>query len=51
MSSMHRIGLLVPSSNTTMETEVPAAPDAPASAHGRRTTFSFQQRTPADGKT
>jgi maleate isomerase len=24
MSSMHRIGLLVPSSNTTMETEVPA---------------------------
>jgi maleate isomerase len=24
MSAMHRIGMLVPSSNTTMETEVPA---------------------------
>jgi maleate isomerase len=40
MSSMHRIGLLVPSSNTTMETEVPALLRARERARSED-TFSF----------
>ena len=40
MSSMHRIGLLVPSSNTTMETEVPALLRARERARPED-TFSF----------
>jgi maleate isomerase len=40
MSSMHRIGLLVPSSNTTMETEVPALLRARDRARPED-TFSF----------
>ena len=40
MSAMHRIGLLVPSSNTTMETEVPALLHARERARPED-TFSF----------
>ena len=35
----HRIGQIVPSSNTTMETEIPAMLNAHAQAHGTRFTF------------
>ncbi|MGQ9369577.1 maleate cis-trans isomerase family protein [Azospirillum sp. ST 5-10] len=35
----YRIGQIVPSSNTTMETEIPAMLDAHARAHGTRFTF------------
>ncbi len=35
----HRIGQIVPSSNTTMETEIPAMLTAHALAHGTRFTF------------
>lgn len=36
---VYRIGQIVPSSNTTMETEVPAMLEAHARAHGTRFTF------------
>src|SRR3546814_11688103 len=35
----YRIGQIVPSSNTTMETEIPAMLGAHATAHGTRFTF------------
>jgi maleate cis-trans isomerase len=36
---LHRISQMVPSSNTTMETEIPAMLNAHALAHGTRFTF------------
>src|SRR5215831_8849975 len=36
---IYRIGQIVPSSNTTMETEIPAMLNAHALAHGTRFTF------------
>lgn len=36
---MHRIGLIVPSSNTTMETEIPAMLARHSALHGSRFTF------------
>jgi maleate cis-trans isomerase len=38
-SKTYRIGQIVPSSNTTMETEIPAMLNAHALAHGTRFTF------------
>ena len=38
-SKTYRIGQIVPSSNTTMETEIPAMLNAHAQAHGTRFTF------------
>lgn len=39
MSKTYRIGQIVPSSNTTMETEIPAMLNAHAVTHGTRFTF------------
>src|ERR1700761_6723341 len=39
MKSLIRIGQIVPSSNTTMETEIPAMLNAHSVAHGTRFTF------------
>jgi maleate isomerase len=39
MQKVYRIGQIVPSSNTTMETEIPAMLSAHALAHGTRFTF------------
>ncbi|MFB9269938.1 Asp/Glu racemase [Bradyrhizobium erythrophlei] len=39
MQRVFRIGQIVPSSNTTMETEIPAMLDAHARVHGTRFTF------------
>ncbi len=39
MSRLYRIGQIVPSSNTTMETEIPAMLNAHSVAHGSRFTY------------
>ena len=39
MTAVHRMGLIVPSSNVTMETELPALLARDGAATGRRFTF------------